>query len=62
MAFVDVPDRRLEPSSRERAHAADAEHDLLLDARRAVAAVQPMGDVAIVLGVLRDVGIEQIQA
>ena len=37
----------LSPSASQRAHAAHAEHDLLLDARRAVAAVELVGDVAI---------------
>ncbi len=45
----------------QRAHAADAEHDLLLDAGRAVAAVEPVGDVAVVRRVLLEVGVEQIE-
>ena len=37
----------LRPSACKRAHAADAEHDLLPDARVDVAAVERIGDVAV---------------
>ena len=49
MAFVDVPDRRLQAERGERARAADAEQDFLFDARRPVAAVEAVGDVAVAL-------------
>ena len=62
MAFVDVPDGRLEAHRRERARAADAEHDLLLEARGAVAAVEAVRDGAVALAVLSTVGIEQEEA
>ena len=45
----------------QRAHAADAEQQLLAQAVLAVAAVQAVGDVAVVLRVLLDVGVEQQQ-
>ena len=49
------------PSACKRPHAADAQHDLLLDAQLAVAAVQRAGDLAVVGRVPGDVGIEQVQ-
>ena len=49
------------PTARERAHAADAEHDLLLDARGAVAAVEPVRDVAVARAVVLEVGVEQVE-
>ena len=45
----------------ERAHAADAEDDLLLHARLAVAAVQARRQLAIPRRVLLEVGVEQVQ-
>ena len=59
--FVDMPDRGLEAERGERAHPADAEHDLLLDAGGAVAAVELMRDVAILRVVFLEVGVEQVQ-
>ena len=61
VALVHVPDRRLEPSACERAHAADAEHDLLLDARargrRRRGGAGWRGPRAVALAV----GVEQVQ-
>jgi len=51
VAFVDVPHRRIQSDRAQRAHAADAEHDLLLDARVDVAAVELVGDAAVGVGV-----------
>ena len=45
----------------ERADAADAQHDLLLEAQFDVAAVQIVGDVLILLAVDLDVGVQQVQ-
>ena len=46
----------------ERAQAADAEHDLLADALVDIAAIELVGDVAVLAGpVLRDVGVEQVE-
>ena len=59
MAFVDVPDRRVQAERGEGARAADAEQDFLLDARRPVAAVEAVGDFAVAFRVLRQPGIEQ---
>ncbi len=59
--FVDVPDRGHEPHRAERPHAADAEDDLLLDSRRAIAAVEAVRDAAVGGRVLGDVGVEQEQ-
>ncbi len=47
VAFVHVEDGGLEAQRLERAHAADAQHDLLPDARIVIAAVERIGDVAI---------------
>ncbi len=59
--LVDVPDGRLVPERDERAHAADAEHDFLLEARLAVAAVEPVRDAAVGVAVVRDVGVEHVE-
>ena len=45
----------------QRADAADAEDDFLLDARFAVAAVEPRRQLAIPRRVLFEIGVEQIQ-
>ena len=45
----------------ERAHAADAEDDFLLDARLAIAAVEARRQLAVPRRVLLEVGVEQIQ-
>ena len=49
------------PSALQRAHAADAEDDLLLDARLAIAAVEPRRQLAVPRRVLLEVGVEQIE-
>ena len=49
VAFVHVEDGGLEVQRLQRAQAADAEHDLLADARVDVAAVQRIGDVAVLV-------------
>ena len=50
------------PIAFERPHAADAQHDLLPDARIDVAAVERVGDVAVLRQhILRDVGVEQVE-
>ncbi len=59
VALVDVPDRRDEPDLVERARAADAQHDLLLQAQLVPAAVEPLRDLAIRRLVLRQVRVEQ---
>ena len=60
--FVHVVHRRLQPQRLQRPQAADAQHNLLADAHVVVAAVQRIGNAA-VLGpfVLGDVGIQQVQ-
>ena len=45
----------------DRPHPADAGEDLLLDAVFLVAAVEPVGDAAQIVLVLRDVGVQQQQ-
>ena len=61
VAFVEVPDGRVEPERAQRPHAADAEDDLLLDARLAVAAVEARRELAIPRRVLLEIGVEQIE-
>ena len=58
--FVQMPHGRLQAERAQRAHAADAEDHLLADARRFIAAVEAVRDVAIRRRVLRAVGVEQI--
>jgi hypothetical protein len=59
VAFVHVPGGRRDPERAQRAHAADAEDHLLLDAGVVVPAVELVGDRAVRLRVLREVGVEQ---
>ena len=62
MAFVDVIGGGLDPQLLQRAHAADAEHDLLLNACVLVAAVELVRDIAVFDAVDGQVGVEQAQA
>ena len=59
MPLVHVEGGGLDAQRAEQAHAADAEHDLLHDARGAVAAVHAQGEVAVVLLVLGQIGVEE---
>ena len=61
VAFVQVEDGRRRAERLQRADAADAEDDLLLDARFAIAAVEPRRQLAIPRRVLLEIGVEQIQ-
>ena len=61
MPFVQVPHRRIEPEGAEGTHAADAEDDLLLDPRLAIAAVQAGRQLTIPGRVLLEIGVEQIE-
>ena len=60
--FVQVPHRGRDAQRAQRAHAADAEDHLLLDAHLAVAAVEARRELAIPRRVLREIGVEQEQA
>ena len=62
VAFVQVPHGRLQAERAQREHAAEAEHDFLLQARVLAAAVQPRGQLAIPRLVLLEVRVEQQQA
>ena len=59
--FVQVHDARRDAQRRERAHAADAEQQLLADADALVAAVEPRRQLAILGLVAVDVRVEQQQ-
>ena len=61
VAFVEVAHGRRDAHLPQRAHAADAEDDFLLDARFAIAAVEPRRQLAIPGRVLREIGVEQQQ-
>jgi hypothetical protein len=60
VALVHVKDVGLDVQRFERAHAADAKDDLLLDAHLRAAAVEARGDVAVGRRVFGDVGVEQV--
>ena len=62
MAFIDMPHRGLEAHCIQCAHAANAQHDFLLDAQIAVAAIQLMRDVAIFVCIFFKIRIEQDHA
>ncbi len=61
VAFVQVKHAGADAECLQRAHAADAEDDFLLDARFAIAAVQPRRQLAIPRRVLFEIRVEQIQ-
>jgi hypothetical protein len=62
MAFIDMPNAGRQPHRPQGAHSADTEDDLLLKARLQIAAIEAMGNIAVLLRVFRDVRIQQIQA
>ena len=59
--FVEVKDAGIDAERLERAHAADAEDDLLLDAGLAIAAVEARRQLAIPRRVLLEAGVEQVE-
>ena len=59
VALVEVPDGRREAELPDRAHAADAEHELLVEAHLATADVQDVGDRPVRVVVLGQVRVEQ---
>ena len=61
MALVDVPDGGRDTQRAQCAHAADAEHDFLLDAGGAVATVEPAADLAVRRRIGLDIAVEQVQ-
>ena len=61
MAFVEVHHVDLLTQSVEQPHAADAQQDLLAQAHAGVAAVEGAGDLAQIRGILRQVGVQQVQ-
>ncbi|MNS67621.1 hypothetical protein D3C72_1008770 [compost metagenome] len=60
VALVHVPGGRLDAEGAERAHAADAEDDLLGDAHVVVAAVELRAEAAVFGGVAVDVGVQEV--
>ena len=59
MAFVQVPHRGRQVELAQRPHAADAEHELLVQPHLATADVKDVRDRAVGVVVVRDVGVEQ---
>ncbi len=59
VAFVQVPDRGRDAEGLERANAAGAEHQLLVEAHLAAADIEDVGDRPVRLGVVRYVRIQQ---
>src|SRR5205823_9342587 len=62
VGVVHVETLRFDPEGGERFYAADAKNDFLPDAHFEIATVEFCGDSAIFRFVLRDIGIEQIEA
>ena len=62
MTFVHVKDFRLDSESGERFHSADAENDLLPDPHFEITAVKFGRDEPVFRLVLRDIGVEQVEA
>ena len=61
VALVEVPHTRTDRQRAQRAHAADAEHDLLVQPHLAAADVEDVGDRPVGLGVVGNVRVEQQQ-
>src|SRR4029079_15669958 len=61
VALVEVIHGRIRSERSKGAHAADAEHDLLLDAHLAVAAIEPGGELPVPRRVFLEVRVEQIE-
>ncbi len=61
MALVQVPHGRRDAERADRAHAADAKNDLLLETGFAIAAVETRGEIAILRGVFLESGVEQVK-
>jgi hypothetical protein len=61
VAFVDVPDGGLEAQGLQSSHAPDSQQDLLLDSRVSVAPIEPVRDLAILVAVFLQVGIEKVK-
>ena len=61
MSLVAMVDVGLDAQSLEQQHAADAQQVLLLDAVLPVATVELVGDLAVIVAVLVDVGVQQIK-
>ena len=59
VALVEVPDRRLDAERAQDADAADAEDELLVEPHLAAADVEDVGDRAVGVAVLGDVGVEE---
>src|SRR4029077_16100423 len=59
--FVEMEDAGIRSERLERTHAADAENDLLLDARLAIAAVEARRELAIPRRVLLEIRVEEIE-
>ena len=59
--FVQVPHGRCNPERAQRANAADAEDDLLLQTGFAIAAVETRREIAILRRVLLETRVEQVQ-
>ena len=59
--LVHVVARRTQVHGAQQAHAAAAQHDLLLDPHLALAAVEVARDRAVLFAVLRHVGVEQVE-
>ena len=59
VALVHVKDRRLQSHRSQRLHPADAEDDFLADPHVMVSTIELISDVPVVLGIFRQVSIEQ---
>ena len=58
MTFIQMEHAAAYPQSRERADAAHAEHDFLLHARLAIAAIEALRNRAVPPGILGMIGVE----
>ena len=61
VALVDVPDGRTVAEAFQGAQPADAQNDLLQDARLVVSSVEARGDLAVLGAVLRNVRVQEKQ-
>ena len=61
VSLVDVPHRGFDTERAQRAHAAHAKNDLLLDAHGAIAAIEAVSNIPVGRRVLVEVGVEKVQ-
>ena len=61
VTFVEVPNARIDVECAQESDTTDTEHELLRDSRFAIADVEPVGDLPVLLRVSRNVRVEKVE-